>query len=222
MNPFRALSTTERTQLGRLRERAQEDRSALYEVLDTGIICHLGVIIDGMPVVLPTGYGRADDTLYLHGSSGNRSLISAPESDICVTVTLLDALVCARSVFHNSMNYRSAVIYGRPRLITDDDERLLATRIITEHLIPGRWDHSRQPTTKEMAATALLALPLAEASVKVRSGWPRDDEEDYELDAWAGRLPVSTTVGAPLPDPRLRPGIATPGHITALAGRRIG
>lgn len=222
MNPFRALSTTERTQLGRLRERAQEDRSALYEVLDSGIICHLGVIIDGAPVVLPTGYGRLDDTLYLHGSSANRSLISAPDSEICVTVTLLDALVCARSVFHNSMNYRSAVIYGRPRLITDSDERLLAARVITEHLIPGRWDHSRQPTKKEMAATALLALPLAEASVKVRSGWPSDDEEDYELDAWAGLLPVSATVGAPLPDPLLRAGIATPDHITALANRRIG
>ncbi|MHB1875485.1 MAG: pyridoxamine 5'-phosphate oxidase family protein [Streptosporangiaceae bacterium] len=222
MNPFRALSATERTRLGRLRERGQTDRSALHEVLDSGLICHLGVVIDGTPVVLPTGYGRLDDTLYLHGSSANRSITAAPGTEVCVTVTLLDGLVCARSVFHNSMNYRSAVILGTPRLITDEDERMTAARVITEHLIPGRWANSRQPTKKEMAATALLALSLDEASVKVRTGWPSDDEEDYALDAWAGLLPVSATIGAPLPDPALRPGIAVPDHIAALEGRRVG
>ncbi|MHB1594046.1 MAG: pyridoxamine 5'-phosphate oxidase family protein [Streptosporangiaceae bacterium] len=222
MDPFRALSATERTRLGRLRERGQTDRSALHEVLDSGLICHLGVVIDGTPVVLPTGYGRLDDTLYLHGSSANRSITAAPGTEVCVSVTLVDGLVCARSVFHNSMNYRSAVIFGAPRLVTDEDERMTAARVITEHLIPGRWANSRQPTKKEMAATALLALSLDEASVKVRTGWPNDDEEDYALDAWAGLLPVSATIGVPLPDPALRPGIAVPDHIAALEGRRVG
>ncbi len=142
MNPFRALSTTplsttERTTLHRLRERGATDGSALYAVLDACLICHLGVIIDGSPVVLPTGYGRIGETLYLHGSTGNRSLQFAQDRDICVTVTLLDGLVCARSVFHNSMNYRSAVIFGTPRVVTDPDERLAAIEAITEHLIPG-------------------------------------------------------------------------------------
>ena len=186
MNPFRALSTTDRTTLGRLRERGLADRAALYDVLDAGLICHLGVVIDGTPVVLPTGYGRIEEILYLHGSSANRSLAAADGAEVCVTVTLLDGLVCARSVFHNSMNYRSAVIYGTARLVTDDAERRAAVEAITEHLIPGRWDNSRQPSRKEMAATSVLALPLGEASVKARAGWPKDDDEDYELDLLGG------------------------------------
>jgi uncharacterized protein len=222
MDLFRALSTTERTTLGRLRERGLTDRTALLEVLDAGLICHLGVVIDGTPVVLPTGYGRIGETLYLHGSSANRSLLAAAGSEVCVTVTLLDGLVCARSVFHNSMNYRSAVIYGTARLVTDAQERMDAVAAITEHLIPGRWDNSRRPSRKEMAATAVLALPLEEASVKARYGEPKDDEEDYELDYWAGVLPVRTLTGPPEPDPLLRPGIEIPGHIAELAGRGSG
>ena len=216
MDPFRALSTTERTTLGRLRERAKTDRAALLDVLDAGLICHLGVVVDGTPVVLPTGYGRIGETLYLHGSSANRSLLAAAGTEVCVTVTLLDGLVCARSVFHNSMNYRSAVIYGTARLVTDAQERMDAVAAITEHLIPGRWDNSRQPSRKEMAATAVLALPLAEASVKARAGGPSDDDEDYALDYWAGVLPVRTTTGPPEPDPLLRPGIEVPAHIAEL------
>ncbi len=211
-----ALSATRRTKLGRLSERALTDRSALHHVLDAGVICHLGVVIDGTPVVLPTGYGRIGETLYLHGSSGNRSMLAAPGAEICVTVTLLDGLVCARSVFHNSMNYRSAVIYGLARLVTDDDERMTALAAITEHLIPGRWDNSRRPTKKEMAATIVLALSLDEASVKARSGGPKDDDEDYDLDYWAGVLPITMMVGAAEPDPLLRAGIPVPGHISDL------
>src|SRR5215468_9490627 len=153
MDAFRTpspLSTTERTKLGRLRERGLTDREALHDVLDAGLICHLGVVIDGTPVVLPTGYGRIGEILYLHGSSANRSILVAAGAEICVTVTLLDGLVCARSVFHNSMNYRSAVIFGTARLVTDDAERLEALRAITEHLIPGRWSNSRLPNKKEM------------------------------------------------------------------------
>src|SRR5580658_1827460 len=213
MNPFRALSSTERTTLHRLRERGATDRSALHAVLDAGLICHFGVIIDGAPVVLPTGYGRIAETLYLHGSSANRSLHSAGGQEVCVTVTLIDGLVCARSVFHNSMNYRSAVIFGPARLVTDSDERLAAIQAITEHLIPGRWEHSRKPTRKELAATAVIALPLDEASVKIRSGAPKDDDEDYGLDVWAGVLPMTLTVGPAQPDPALKEGVAIPAHI---------
>jgi nitroimidazol reductase NimA-like FMN-containing flavoprotein (pyridoxamine 5'-phosphate oxidase superfamily) len=219
MNPFRALSTTERTTLHRLRERGMTDRSALHAVLDAGLICHLGVVVDGSPAVLPTGYGRISETLYLHGSSANRSFQFAAGTDICVTVTLVDGLVCARSVFHNSMNYRSAVIYGTARLVTDDAERLEAVRAISEHLIPGRWDHSRRPSRKEMAATSVLALPLDEASVKVRTGWPKDEDDDYDLDVWAGVVPAALTFGPAQSDPRLREGIGVPAHIAGLERR---
>ena len=224
MNPFRAtstmttsmLSTTDRTTLGRLRERGRTDRAALHDVLDAGLICHLGVVIDGTPVVLPTGYGRIGETLYLHGSSANRSLAAADGAEVCVTVTLLDGLVCARSVFHNSMNYRSAVIYGTARLVTDAEERRCAVQAISDHLIPGRWDNSRQPSRKEMAATSVLALPLDEASVKARAGWPKDDDEDYDLDYWAGLLPITMTVGPAASDPQLKEGISVPEHIIEL------
>jgi uncharacterized protein len=222
VNPFRALSTTERTTLHRLRERGATDRSALYDVLDAGLICHLGVIIDGSPVVLPTGYGRIGEILYLHGSSGNHSFRFAVDQAICVTVTLLDGLVCARSVFHNSMNYRSAVIFGAARLVTDGDERLAAIQAITEHLIPGRWEHSREPTKKELAATAVIALSLGEASVKIRSGGPKDEDEDYELDHWAGVLPITLAVGDAEPDPLLRDGMDVPAHIASLERRPVG
>jgi uncharacterized protein len=222
MNLIRALSATERTTLHRLRERGMTDRAALHAVLDAGLICHLGVVIDGSPVVLPTGYGRSGDTLYLHGSSANRSFTYAAGQDICVTVTLVDGLVCARSVFHNSMNYRSAVIYGTARLVTDSKERLTALHVISEHLIPGRWDHSRQPNKKELAATSVLALGLDEASVKARTGWPKDEEEDYDLDVWAGVVPTTQVVGPAAPDPKLRAGIAVPEHIADLEQRHGG
>jgi len=217
MNPFHPtsmLSTTDRTTLGRLRERGLPDRASLHAVLDAGLTCHLGVVIDGTPVVLPTGYGRIGETLYLHGSSANRSLLAAAGAEVCVTVTLLDGLVCARSVFHNSMNYRSAVIFGTARLVTGETERLEAIRAITEHLIPGRWDNSRRPSRKELAATAVLALPLDEASVKARAGWPKDDE-DYGLDYWAGVLPITMTVGPAESDPQLKDS-TVPAHIAEL------
>jgi nitroimidazol reductase NimA-like FMN-containing flavoprotein (pyridoxamine 5'-phosphate oxidase superfamily) len=222
MNPLRALSTTERTTLHRLRERGATDRSALYDVLNAGLICHLGVIIDGSPVVLPTGYGRIGDTLYLHGSSANRSFQFAQDQDICVTVTLVDGLVCARSVFHNSMNYRSAVVFGTARLVTDPAERLAAIAAITEHLIPGRWENSRKPTKKELAATSVIALSLDEASVKIRGGGAKDEDEDYELDYWAGVLPITETIGVAEPDPRLRENVRVPPHIAALERRSLG
>ena len=216
------LSATPRTTLHRLRERGQTDRPALYAVLDAGLICHLGVIIDGVPVVLPTGYGRIGDTLYLHGSSANRSMLAADGQEICVTVTLLDGLVCARAIFHHSMNYRSAVVIGPARVVTDAGERLAALRAVTEQLAPGRWEHARPPTRKELAATAVIALPLAQASVKVRSGPPKDDPEDYESGIWAGVIPAALMFGPAEPDPALDQAIGVPEHIAAIAGRARG
>jgi uncharacterized protein len=207
------LSSTPRTTLRRHRERAQTDRTALYEVLDAGLICHLGVVADGDPVVLPIAYGRDGDTLYLHGSSANGAFWAAAGQRVCVTVTHTDGLVAARSVFSHSVNYRSAVIFGTATLVKDEDERWNALHLITDHLIPGRWAAARQPTAKEMAATAVLSLPLTEASVKIRTGMPKDEPEDHDLDVWAGVLPIAVTFGEPLPDPELRQEIPLPAHI---------
>ena len=210
------LSATPRTSLGRHPERSSADRAVLYEILDAALICHLGIVIDGSPRVLPTGYGRLGDTLYLHGSTGAASLRHGPSRDVCVTVTHLDGIVVARSLFHHSINYRSAIVYGTPSVVTGDD-KLAGLRAITEQLAPGQWDTARRPTRKELAATTVLALPLAEASVKIRQGPPGDDAEDLALDAWAGVVPVRQTFAAPIPDPSLRPGIEAPPHIASRA-----
>lgn len=207
------LSPTPRTTLRRGKRRGRADRGDLYAILDAGLICHLGVLVDGHPRVIPTGYGRQGDTLYVHGSTGSASLRAALDGPVCVTVTHLDGIVLARSAFRLSMNYRSAMIYGTARAIDDLDRRREALRVITEQLAPGQWDRIRPPTRKELTATAVLAIPLAEASVKVRQGPPVDDEEDYDLPIWAGVLPLITTWGDPVPDPRLAPGIAVPSHL---------
>ena len=207
------LSSTPRTTLRRHRERGMTDRADLYTVLDAGLICHLGVISGGVPMVLPTAYGRDGDTLYVHGSSANGVYGAADGQQVCVTVTHLDGLVCARSVFTHSVNYRSAVVFGTATMVLDEDERWQALRIITDHLIPGRWAAARQPTRKEMAATSVLSVPLTEASVKIRTGMPIDEGEDLDLDVWAGVLPVSVMFGEPEPDPLLREEIPVPAHI---------
>ena len=211
-----SLSSTERTRLGRSKERARTDRADLYAVLDAGMICHLGLVIDGSPRVLPTAYGRVDDTLYLHGSTGAASLRTAIQAPVCVTVTLLDGLVYARSVMHHSANYRSAVVHGNAALVSDGAQRLRGLRAIVRHTTPGSWEHARRPSGKELAATAVLALDLTEASVKVRTGPPVDDEEDVDAaTAWAGVLPVRTVFGEPDPCPLLPPGVDTPPHVLA-------
>jgi nitroimidazol reductase NimA-like FMN-containing flavoprotein (pyridoxamine 5'-phosphate oxidase superfamily) len=220
MNAAPPLSVTERTRLRRHSERARADRAELYDVLDAGMICHFGVVVDGSPVVLPTAYARRDDTLYLHGSSANRSIMAADGQQVCVTVTHLDGLVCARAAFSHSVNYRSAMVFGAATLVRDDAERLAALRAVTEQLIPGRWEALREPTRKELAATAVLSVPLAEASVKVRTGPPSDDPADLGAGVWAGVVPVAMTFGEPEPDTALRPGIGVPDHITGLAARR--
>ena len=212
------LSATERTRLRRHAERGKTENADLLAVLDAGMICHLGVVMDGAPVVLPTAYGRIGDTLYLHGSSANRSLHAADGQQVCVTVTHVDGLVCARSVFSHSVNYRCAMVFGTARIVTDADERLAGLRAVTEQLIPGRWDAVRAPTRKELAATSVLAIPLAEASVKIRTGPPGDEPEDLDLPVWAGVVPVAVGFGEPEPDPALRPGLIAPEHIRVRAG----
>jgi uncharacterized protein len=209
------LSPTPRSTLRRLRDRARHDRAELYALLDSMLVCHLGLVLDGAPVVLPTGYGRHGDTLYLHGSTGTSSLLAASrEAPVCVTVTRLDGVVYARSAFHHSFNYASAVIHGTARKITDSDELQHGLRTLVEHLAPGSWTHSRQPTRKELAAVMVLALSLEEASVKIRTGPPADDESDVAAaQAWAGVLLLTTQWGTPIPCPLLPPHTAPPIHI---------
>ncbi|MEV5651207.1 pyridoxamine 5'-phosphate oxidase family protein [Nocardia sp. NPDC052254] len=211
------LSPTARSTVGRLRGRAATDRATLDDILDQGLICHLGVTLRGAPVVIPTIYGRIGDTLYLHGSTGAGNLRAALTGEISVAVTLVDAIVYARAAMHFSMNYRSAVIHGCPVEITDDDERTAALRAVVEHSAPGAWDTVRPPDKKESAATIVLALDLTEASVKTRTGDPSDDPADLDSPAWAGILPVHTTFGAPIPSADLAHESDVPAHIRARA-----
>jgi uncharacterized protein len=199
------LSGTPRTRLRRSRERTVTDRAVLAEILDEAMFCHLGVVVDGAPVVLPTTFAAdlgpdAPDaphgTLYLHGSVAARSLVAATEQTVCVTVTLVDGLVLARSGFHHSANYRSAVVYGTPRLVTGD-AKLHALDLLVDHLVPGRSGTLRPPSRKDLAATTVLALPLTEVSVKVRAGGVNEEESDVGLPIWAGVLPLQTVASAP-------------------------
>ena len=205
---------TERTRVRRLPERAAYDRDTVHAILDEGFICHLGFVVDGQPYVIPTGYARVGESLYLHGSTGSR-LGLRPGMDVCVTVTLVDGLVLARSAFHHSMNYRSVMAIGRTRAIGDLEEKEAALRALVEHIVPGRSDEVRGGDRRELVATAVLALPLAEVSAKVRTGPPQDDDPDYDLPIWAGVLPLALTPGAPAPDPVLDPSIPVPGHVAA-------
>jgi len=210
------LSPTARTTVNRGRARARTDRDDLVGVLEAALICHLGVLVGGVPMVLPTAFGVDLDgpdsggTLYLHGSVASRSLRAAPDLDICVTLTVLDGLVLARSAFHHSMNYRSAVILGRPRVVDDASERVHALDLIVDHVAPGRAATLRPHTRKELVATSILALPLAEASVKIRSGGPVDDDADVDEGGWAGVIPVRQVRGAPEPDAFVPAGTAAP------------
>jgi nitroimidazol reductase NimA-like FMN-containing flavoprotein (pyridoxamine 5'-phosphate oxidase superfamily) len=217
------LPVTDRTRHRRLREQGSTERGDLDAILSAGVVCHLGVVVDGYPMVVPTVYGVSGDTLYLHGSVASRSLVSAPQAAICVTVTHVDGLVLARSVFEHAVNYRSAMIYGTPRVVTSREEKLAGLRCLSEHIVPGQWDYARRPSKKELAATTLLALPLAEASVKIRTGPPDDgDSPDAALPVWAGVLPLAAAWGTPEPDPVLPPEIPLPPHIAARTRRPLG
>jgi uncharacterized protein len=199
-----------RTQVGRLPQRGDYSKATIHCILDAAFLCHVGFVVDGQPFVIPTGFGRKGDTLYIHGSAASRMLRNLEKGvPVCVTVTLLDGIVLARAAFHHSMNYRSVVMLGTAALVEDADAKNEALRIISDQIIPGRWNEARLPTAQELKATTVLAMPIDEASAKVRTGPPKDDEEDYGLDIWAGVLPLSVQPGVPVPDPRLKAGVET-------------
>jgi hypothetical protein len=195
---------TPRTRVTREPERGVYDRAAAYRILDEGFLCHIGFVVDGQPYVIPTGYGRHGDNLYFHGSAASRMLRNLDRGiPLCLTVTLLDGLVLARSVFNHSMNYRSVVVLGTAQAVTDPQEKLEALRALSEHIVRGRWYDARQPNEKELKATLVMRLPMEEFSAKVRQGPPLDDQEDLSFPVWAGVIPLQTTAGEPVADPRL-------------------
>ena len=200
------FTSNARTRVVREPHRGVYDRDAINQILDEGFICHVGFVVDGQPYVIPTSYGRNGDVLYVHGSAASRMLRNLDkEVPVCVTVTLLDGLVLARSIFNHSMNYRSVVILGKATLVEDPEEKLAALRVLSEHILPGRWDDARQPNERELKATSVLRIPIEEFSAKVRIGPPIDDEEDYSFPTWAGVVPLKMTVGEPINDSRLDP-----------------
>jgi nitroimidazol reductase NimA-like FMN-containing flavoprotein (pyridoxamine 5'-phosphate oxidase superfamily) len=207
-----------RVQLHRHPERARYDRKTIDAILDEALICHLGVVVAGEPLVLPSGFGRVADTLYLHGAAANRSLAAALDG-VCITVTQVDGLVLARSAFGHSMNYRSVVVRGRARVVTDPEERLAGLRAVVEHGIPGRWAEVREPSPKELRTTIVIAVDLAECSAKVRSGPPLDPVSDRRLPVWAGEVPLRLVAGAPRADPDLVGGIDPPPSVAEMLRR---
>jgi len=211
MNTF---TPTERTQVKRLPKRGAYDRETVFKILDEAFVCHVGFVVEGQPFVIPTNFGRSGETLYLHGSAASRMLRTLSQGiPVCVTVTLTDGLVLARSAFHHSVNYRSVVVLGTARLVEDPAEKMEALRLFTEHIMKGRWGDIRWPSEHEMKGTTVLALPLEEVSAKVRTGGPIDDEEDYSLPVWAGVLPLPVVPAEPIADARLKVGTEVPGYM---------
>lgn len=215
------FAKTDLNRIRRLPKRGHYDKETIYPIVDAALICHVGMSIDGRPIVIPTIHARQGDNILLHGASTSRMLKHvATGAEICITVTHLDGLVMARSVFNHSMNYRSAVLFGKGRLIEEPNEKMEALRIFTEKLIPGRWDDARQPTSNEAKATKIVSVPIDTASAKVRTGPPGDEEEDYALDIWAGVLPMHTIFGDIVEDPRQKEGIETPQYIIDYANSK--
>lgn len=208
------FTVTEKTKLKRLPKRGNFDREIVYQILDEAFVCHIGFTVENQPFVIPTAYGRKDDVLYIHGSAASRMMKNlATEIDICVTVTILDGLVLARSAFHHSVNYRSVIIFGKAELVTENREKFEALRIFTEHIIPSRWNDIREPNAKELKATTVLRLPITEASAKMRFGNPIDDDEDMSLNVWAGVIPIKLTAESPISDDLLPENIEIPDHV---------
>ena len=209
---------TQRATVRRLPERGKYDRAVIDAILDEGLICHLGFVADGAPFVIPTLHGRCGDILYVHGSPASHALRSlAAGGHACVTVTLVDGLVLARSAFHHSINYRSVMLFGQARLVTDPDEKMNALQTVTEHVVRGRWAEARQPNAKELKSTTVLAFAIDEVSAKVRTGPPKDDKEDLDWPVWAGVLPFKTVACEPVPDPALAPGTPVPQYVQKYA-----
>ena len=209
------INQTERTRLKRLPKRGRFDRDEINAILDEAFFCHVGFVVDGQPYVIPTGFARIGDDLMIHGSAASRMMRNLGAGvDVCVTVTLVDGLVLARSAFHHSVNYRSGVILGRAELVAGDDAKSAALEAFTEHIIRGRWADVRWPTAIELKATTVLRLPITEASAKIRTGDPVDDDKDYALDVWAGVLPLRIEAGTPIDDTKLRNGIEVPAYVS--------
>jgi uncharacterized protein len=203
-----AFSPTDRTTVRRLPKRGVYDKAEVYAILDEGFLCHVGFAIDGQPYVIPTGYARLGDEIYLHGSAASRMLRSLGDGlDVCVTVTLVDGFVLSRSAFHHSINYRSVVILGRARVLADPAQKIVAMQCFTNHILPGRWEEVRQPSDQELKSTLVLALPLEEVSAKVRKGPPVEDEGDIPRPTWAGVVPLRGQLGEPVPMDDLPPGV---------------
>jgi uncharacterized protein len=219
-NGRRPAAPSERVRIRRIHENAAYDRAIIDAILDEALVAHLGFEHDGQPYVIPTLQARIGDEVYVHGSSASRTMRAVSNSiPVCLTVTLLDGLVLARSVFEMSCNYRSVVVLGDARMVTDDDEKLAALRAFTEQLLPGRWNAARQPTRQELKATTILALPLDEASAKVGAGGPDDGEsEDAALPVWAGHVPLTLVAGDPVPCPHLPPSIPVPAELREYRG----
>src|SRR6202008_1581582 len=215
------FAPTDRTQVKRLPKRGAYDRETVFKILDEAFVCHVGFVVVGQPYVIPTNFGRAGETLYLHGSAASRMLRTLSQGlPVCVTVTLTDGLVLARSAFHHSVNYRSVVALGTARLVEDPTEKMEALRRFTEHIMKGRWDDIRWPTEQELKGTTVLALPIEEVSAKVRTGGPIDDEPDYELPIWAGVLPLPIVPAEPIADARLKAGLAVPENVARYSRGR--
>src|SRR6266516_303453 len=207
-------SSTQRTRVIREPDRGAYDRETAYRILDEAFLCHVGFAVDGQPFVIPTSFGRKDANLYIHGSAASRMLRQMKEGvSVCITVTLLDGLVLARSVFNHSMNYRSVVILGKATLVDDPAEKLVALRVLSEHILPGRWDDSRGPNERELKATSVLRVPIEEFSAKVRVGPPIDDAEDYSFPTWAGVVPLEMRIANAINDPRLDAARAVPEYV---------
>lgn len=205
---------TKRNRVTRIPERAKYDEETIFAIIDEALICHVGFVVQGKPVVIPTIHARDGNRLLLHGSSASRMLRHFREgNDICVTVTLLDGLVLARSVFHHSMNYRSVVLFGNGTIVDDTDQKMRGLKVLTDHLIPGRWNEARLPSDKEMNATTLISMTIEEGTAKIREGHPSDEEEDYDLPVWAGVIPIQQHIMAPVDDEQLTEGISVPDYV---------
>jgi len=212
---------TGRNQVRRKPQRADYQKQTIYHIIDEAPICHVGFVVDGQPVVIPTLHARQDDVIFLHGAPASRLLkVIETGAEVCITVTIVDGIVLARSAFHHSINYRSAVLFGRGAIITEPAQKMVALAAITEHIAPGRWREARQPSQQELDATTVVAVSIASASAKMRSGPPLDDEADYELPIWAGVLPLALVRAAPEPDPRLPAGIPLPPSLRDPAHQR--
>ena len=209
------FAKTDKTSITRLPKRGEYDKETVYSILDEALFCTLAFVRDGEPFQIPTGFCRIKDKLYIHGSVGSSYMrqLAAEKSPVCISATLIDGLVLARSAFHHSVNYRSAVIFSTAEQVTDENELYEVLQVFTNKMQPGRWDDVRKPTHGEWKATLVLSLPIVEASAKIRVGPPKDDEEDYSLDVWAGVVPLTLQRLDPIPDPLLKPGALTPPYI---------